>query len=137
MFKLYFDRFRQNKLALIGLGIILLLVVLAFFAVKIAKYDPTELHLLQRLHGPSSQFLLGTDDLGRDVYSRMIHGIRISLTVGFVAVSIAVVIGTLLGVDQALAVADSSADFVVEPNFGLLNQRFIIRKKHRVAPFLH
>jgi peptide/nickel transport system permease protein len=97
MFNLYLNRFKQNKLALIGLGIILLLIISAVFAATIAKDDPTELHLLQRLHGPSSQYLLGTDDLGRDVYSRMIHGIRISLTVGFVAVFISVVIGTLLG----------------------------------------
>lgn len=97
MLKLYFDRFKKNKLAIIGLGIIFLLIISALFAAKLAKYDPTELHLLQRLHGPSSQFILGTDDLGRDIYSRMVHGIRISLTVGFVAVSISVVIGTLLG----------------------------------------
>jgi len=97
MLKLYFNKFRQNKLAKIGLSIIVLLAVMAIFAPKLAKFDPTEQHLVQRLLGPSPQFLLGTDDLGRDVFSRMVHGIRISLTVGIVAVSIAVVIGTILG----------------------------------------
>jgi len=97
MFRPYFNRLLRNKFAVVGLGIIILLFVLAIFAVKISKYDPTELHILQRLQGPSSHFFLGTDDLGRDVFSRMVYGTRISFTVGFVAVSIAVVIGTLLG----------------------------------------
>lgn len=73
------------------------MAVLAVCAPFIAKYDPTEQHLVQRLQGPNSNFIFGTDDLGRDVFSRMAYGIRISLTVGLVAVSIAVLIGTLLG----------------------------------------
>ena len=60
-------------------------------------YSPTEYDLLESLAGPTSQHWLGTDDSGRDVLSRMIHGSRISLSVGFVAVSIALVIGILLG----------------------------------------
>lgn len=87
----------SNTLALAGMGMIALLFILAVAAPFIAPYDPTAQHLLSRLQPPSLQFLLGTDDLGRDVLSRMIYGIRISLTVGFVAVGISVVIGTLLG----------------------------------------
>ena len=60
-------------------------------------YSPTEYDLLESLAGPSSRHWLGTDDSGRDVLSRMIHGSRISLSVGFVAVGIALVIGILLG----------------------------------------
>jgi len=60
-------------------------------------YSPTEYDLLESLSGPTRQHWLGTDDSGRDVLSRMIHGSRISLSVGFVAVGIALVIGILLG----------------------------------------
>lgn len=60
-------------------------------------YSPTEYDLLESLAGPTRQHWLGTDDSGRDVLSRMIHGSRISLSVGFVAVSIALVIGIFLG----------------------------------------
>jgi peptide/nickel transport system permease protein len=97
MLNIYFQRFKQNKLALTGLVCILLLFVVALFAKSIAPYDPNEQHLAQRLSGPCSRFLIGTDDLGRDVLSRLIFGIRISLTVGIVAVGIAVIIGTFLG----------------------------------------
>lgn len=58
---------------------------------------PSEQHLSYRLSPPSSKFILGTDDLGRDVFSRMVYGIRISLTIGLVAVGISVTIGTILG----------------------------------------
>ncbi len=60
-------------------------------------YSPTEYDLLESLAGPSRQHWLGTDDSGRDILSRMIHGSRISLSVGFVAVGIALVIGIFLG----------------------------------------
>ncbi len=97
MLKLYLNRLFKNKLAVIGLGIIIFLGLGAVFASYIARFDPAQQHLVQRLMSPSAKFLFGTDDLGRDVFSRMVYGIRISLTVGFVAVSIAVIIGTVLG----------------------------------------
>jgi peptide/nickel transport system permease protein len=97
MFNIYLHRFLKNKLALAGLISILLLTVIAVFASRIAPFDPNEQHLVHRLSGPSASYPIGTDDLGRDVLSRMIFGVRISLTVGIVAVGIAVVIGTLLG----------------------------------------
>ncbi|SRR5579875_2632829 len=61
------------------------------------KYSPTEYDLLSVLSPPSSAHLFGTDDRGRDVLSRMVHGTRVSLSIGFIAVGIAVVIGILLG----------------------------------------
>jgi len=87
----------QNKLAVAGLGLILALAVLAMAAPYISPHDPAEQHVISRLQSPSMKFVLGTDDLGRDVFSRMVYGIRISLTVGLVAVGISVLIGTLLG----------------------------------------
>lgn len=97
MLRIYFRRFRQNRLAVIGLGMIVFLALIAAASAFIAPYDPDSQHLYQRLHSPSGNFLLGTDDLGRDVFSRMIYGARISLSVGLIAVSIAVIIGTILG----------------------------------------
>jgi peptide/nickel transport system permease protein len=63
----------------------------------VVKYSPTEYNLLEYLAPPDSRHWFGTDDSGRDVLSRMIHGARISLSVGFVAVGIALIIGVLLG----------------------------------------
>jgi peptide/nickel transport system permease protein len=97
VFKELFQQFMKNKLALAGAAIILLLVVIAIFAPVIAPYDPVGQNLTERLSGPTHRHLLGTDDLGRDSFSRMLYGVRISLTVGLVAVGIAVIIGTLLG----------------------------------------
>ncbi|MBN1621397.1 MAG: ABC transporter permease [Endomicrobiales bacterium] len=97
MLKIYFQRFKQNKLAITGLVLILILAFLAVLAPFISPFDPAEQNLAYRLESPSFSFLLGTDDLGRDVLSRMFYGIRISLTVGLVAVFISVIIGTVLG----------------------------------------
>ncbi|MFH1369173.1 MAG: nickel transporter permease [Elusimicrobiota bacterium] len=97
MLKRYFSQLSQNKMALAGLIIVALLAVLAAAAPFFAPYDPVGQYLSDRLSGPSGKYLLGTDDLGRDVFSRMIHGTRVSLAVGFIAVGISVIIGTLLG----------------------------------------
>ncbi len=87
----------ENKLSFIGLGLIAVLFCVAVFAPVIAPYKPDAQHLSMRLANPGRVFLIGTDDLGRDAFSRMIYGVRISLTVGFVAVGISVLIGTCLG----------------------------------------
>lgn len=97
MWKIYLDRFKQNKLALAGFFMILFLLVVAVFAPIIATYDPLQQAPLDRLQSPSSKHWLGTDDLGRDVFSRVVYGTRISLTVGFAAVGISVLIGATLG----------------------------------------
>jgi peptide/nickel transport system permease protein len=87
----------KNKLAVIGGLLVLLVFVLSIFAPQIAPYDPAKIDIKNILSGPSASHLLGTDDLGRDVLSRMLWGGRISLEVGFVAVGIATIIGVLLG----------------------------------------
>jgi peptide/nickel transport system permease protein len=84
-------------LVVFGTAIILALIVLAIFAPLIAPYEPNEQNLAIRLQQPSSDYLLGTDSLGRDVLSRIIYGTRISLMVGFIGVGIASVIGMALG----------------------------------------
>jgi len=90
-------RFRQNPLAMAGGVVVVFLFIISFLAPLISPYDPAEFHLKQILEAPSWQHLLGTDELGRDVLSRMIYGAQISLKVGFVAVGIATLIGMVLG----------------------------------------
>ena len=87
----------QNKMALCALITILLISLIAIFAPFIAKYDPAAQDLSQRLAAPSAAHLLGTDDLGRDVFSRMVYGARVSISVGFFAVIITLIIGVILG----------------------------------------
>ena len=90
-------RFRQNPLAMAGGAVVVFLFLVSLLAPLIAPYDPAEFHLKQVLEAPTWQHLLGTDELGRDVLSRMIFGAQISLKVGFVAVGIATLIGMVLG----------------------------------------
>ncbi len=88
---------RRNPLTLFGGCVVLLLFLVAIAAPMLPIQDPYSIHADAVLASPSAQFPFGTDELGRDVFSRVIYGARISLWVGFVAVGIAVVIGTLLG----------------------------------------
>ncbi len=92
-----FKKALSNPLALAGFIIIVLIFLLAMLAPLIAPYDPNEINVKAILLGPSMQHWMGTDGLGRDVLSRMLHGGRISLLVGLVAVGISTLIGILLG----------------------------------------
>lgn len=86
-----------NKTAAIGLIIILILVLIAILAKHIMPYDPYIGELSQSLQPPSSAHIFGTDEQGRDIFSRIIDGTRISLRVGITAVAIALSIGTVFG----------------------------------------
>lgn len=92
-----FKKALSNPLALAGFIIIILIFVLAMLAPFIASYDPNDINVKAILLGPSAQHWMGTDGLGRDVLSRMLHGGRVSLLVGLVAVGISTAIGILLG----------------------------------------
>ncbi len=81
----------------IGGCIILGLIVIALLAPIVAPYSPVKIDIPNRLTGPSAHHLFGTDDIGRDVFSRVLSGSRISLRVGLVSVSIALAIGVTLG----------------------------------------
>jgi peptide/nickel transport system permease protein len=87
----------HNKTASVGLAIILLIVLTALVGGAVAPYDPLLPAPLNRLKGPESAHWFGTDSLGRDILSRVIHGSRISLLIGLISVSISLVPGTLLG----------------------------------------
>ena len=90
-------RFSKNRLAVIGAVTVLLLITVSLFAPFVAPYDPTAINVHDVLSPPSNTHLLGTDELGRDVFSRIIWGSRVSLKVGFVAVGIAIIIGIFIG----------------------------------------
>lgn len=95
------DAMRQllkNKSAVIGMIIILFFLIIALIAPLISGYAFDETNPQNRLQSPSAEHWFGTDDLGRDIFSRIAHGARISLWVGFFAVSGALVIGTTLGI---------------------------------------
>jgi len=87
----------RNRLVLFGMGLILLVVLLAAFADLVAPYDPTEMKVSDALKRPSAPHPFGTDRFGRDVLSRTIHGSRIALGVALSSIAIAVAVGTVLG----------------------------------------
>jgi ABC-type dipeptide/oligopeptide/nickel transport systems, permease components len=91
------NRLRKNHLALFGLVIVVLLVFFAITADFIAPYRYDQQNLMKAFESPSKEHFFGTDEFGRDIFSRIIHGSRISLQVGMIAVGIAVVFGGLLG----------------------------------------
>jgi len=90
-------RFRRDKVAVVALGFLVLLVLVAIFAPLVAPYPPNEQNLLIRLQRPSWDHLLGTDQFGRDQLSRLIFGARTSLVASLEAVAIGVVFGVPLG----------------------------------------
>jgi peptide/nickel transport system permease protein len=86
-----------NPLAAAGIVLVVIFTVLAIFAPWIAPHDPAEINLPARLSGPSAGHLLGTDELGRDMLSRIIHGARISMLVGSSVVTVALILGLIVG----------------------------------------
>ena len=90
-------RFRANRAALVGLGFIILIILMAVFADFISPYDPIEIASGKRGVGPSPDHPLGWDHVGRDLMSRVIFGARVALTVGLVASAVAIMIGVAVG----------------------------------------
>jgi peptide/nickel transport system permease protein len=89
--------FFQRKLVTFGLVVLVLLVLVAIFAPLVVPHDPYLNDLSQNLEKPSGDHLLGTDNLGRDVFSRLLYGARTALYVGFATVAVSAVIGMILG----------------------------------------
>lgn len=92
-------RLLKNKMAVAGLIILVILALLAIFADVIADYDEMVVaqNLSIRLQGPSAEHWFGTDEFGRDIFARLIHGSRISLVVGLISVSLSLIVGGILG----------------------------------------
>ena len=91
------SRTRRNVGAMLGTGLLGFIVLLAVFADVITMYPPEEQHLMDALQGPSSQYWLGTDELGRDLFSRIVFGARVSLKVALLVLGLATSVGCLLG----------------------------------------
>lgn len=90
-------RLSKNKLAMAGLIIVLIEIILAVIAPLIIPYDCNAIDVLNAKSGPSAQHLFGTDELGRDIFSRIIYGARYSLSIGIFGTLITTVIGTIIG----------------------------------------
>jgi len=95
--KEFWRRYKKNRPAIVGLIIILLILLNAIFADSLAPYDPWEYNFGEKLKPPSWGHLMGTDHFGRDVFSRVIYGSRVSLLIGLLAALITITVGVLLG----------------------------------------
>lgn len=96
--QIFFYRLKKSPLTIIGGTIVLLLLATALFAPYIAPYDPIEINPPDRLMPPSSAHLCGTDTAGRDIFSRIVYGSRISIEIGITVVSLAALFGSLIGI---------------------------------------
>lgn len=90
-------RVASDPLGLMGLCLVTIMVVSAVLASLIAPYDPIALNIMDRLQGPSWNHLLGTDQLGRDLFSRVLYGGQVALKVALISIGAALTIGTVLG----------------------------------------
>jgi len=97
MWSVIWRRFARSRLAVIALIYVGVITLIAVTAPLIAPANPNATNLAHRLSAPDHQYRLGTDDLGRDVLSRMIHGARVSLVIGFSATLLALIVGSFFG----------------------------------------
>lgn len=88
---------KRNKAAMIGLFVLIILIITAIFAPQIAPFGFDDQNLANRLQTPSREHIFGTDSFGRDIFSRIVYGSRVSLQVGFIAVGIGAIAGGALG----------------------------------------
>ncbi len=91
-------RLLRNRKGLFGLVILVALILVAIFGSLITPYNPNEIHAIDQLAPPSSHYWFGTDELGRDIFSRVVAGTRVAVVAGLLAVAIAGTIGTLSGI---------------------------------------
>ena len=95
--KVAIKRISSDPLGLLGLCLVTLMVVSALGASIFAPYDPIQLNIMERLQGPSAKHLLGTDQLGRDLFSRVLFGGQVALKVAFLSIGSALIVGIVLG----------------------------------------
>ncbi|MFM8321341.1 MAG: ABC transporter permease [Chloroflexota bacterium] len=96
--RFYLRRFMRHRMAVLGAAIVLVITVLVYAAPITARYDPNKQNLRARFQPPSAEHWMGTDDLGRDVWARVMYGGRVSLTVGLLAMAIVIGFGSLVGI---------------------------------------
>lgn len=95
--KVAIKRISSDPLGLLGLCLVTLMVISALGASIFAPYDPIQLNIMERLQGPSAKHLLGTDQLGRDLFSRVLYGGQVALKVAFLSIGSALIVGIILG----------------------------------------
>ena len=91
------EQLLRNKLAVAALIYLFVFMILIIFAGKVAPFDPVEIHPRDSLLAPNETYIFGTDDSGRDIFSRILHGGKISVRVGFISTTISLLIGVPLG----------------------------------------
>ena len=94
----FFRLFKEKPLGAIGFAICLIFILTAFFADFIAPFGYNEMNPIDRLQGPSMKYIFGTDNIGRDLFSRIVYGARLSVIIGFAATLLSVLISILIGV---------------------------------------
>lgn len=94
---MYWRRFRQNPMCIIGICLVILLIFIAIFGPLIAPNDPILVNTKERFQSPSSTYWFGTDEFGRDIFSRILYGGRIAVQIGIVSVTVAFLGGIVLG----------------------------------------
>jgi peptide/nickel transport system permease protein len=97
MVQMMWRAFRRHKPAMIGSSIMLVFCLAAIFAPYITRYDPEKTDLARMLEAPSTQHIMGTDELGRDLLTRILYGGRVSLSIGVMAMGLAVLVGATIG----------------------------------------
>ena len=97
MLQMMWRSYRRHRPAMIGTITILILAAGAFLAPFIAPYDPEQIDLINKMQPPSATHWMGTDELGRDIFTRILYGGQISLTIGLMAMTIAVTVGVVVG----------------------------------------
>ena len=95
--KNFFKYYSKNKVAVVALVILILIIIVAIFADVISPYDYTKQYPKENFLKPGSVHLMGTDNFGRDIFSRVLHGAKVSLKIGFTSVIISTVIGVIIG----------------------------------------
>src|SRR5918999_4515206 len=91
------DAFRRHPTAIVGAVALVLMILVAFFAPWLGTVDPEALSPIRRLRQPSAEFWFGSDMMGRDVYSRVLYGARVSLAVGIAVAALSILLGTAIG----------------------------------------
>ncbi|WP_223700944.1 ABC transporter permease [Sutcliffiella deserti] len=94
----FYKKLAKNKAALVGAFIIIAIVILGALAPLIATHEPNATNVMNKLQGPSAEHYLGTDQMGRDVFSRLLYGTQISLGIGFVSTLLGAIVGVVLGI---------------------------------------
>jgi peptide/nickel transport system permease protein len=95
--KMFWNRLLRNRMGMVGLAVILVNVLMAVLAPWVATHDPLKVDVVRRSAPPSQEFWFGTDDFGRDIFSRVIYGSRISLEISVLSVLVATLLGVIIG----------------------------------------